>query len=433
MPFQLSCLPALLLSSVALAEPILATRPLATITGASRTITAIAAVPTSPDSLWVGVQGGRVFRYIISSEQLLGPIATIPTNTGSEHGLLSIVFHPGYATNGRVYVYRTTTTAPINNIVTEFTCDPANPDTIPLATARHIITIGNVGIHNGGWMDFDASGKLLISVGEGGTAALSQDLSSLRGKILRIDVDRDDFPADATRNYGIPADNPFASTAGLDEILHLGVRNPWRCSLDRETGDLWIADVGSGDAGEINRLPGGIAGGVNMDWPCYEGWAVRGSCGASPPLNFPPVARVGREFSSAALTGGFVYRGTEMPRSRGRYFFADAFATPLFTLTDGRPGFRPTGRTAVGDASGGLTTFGQDATGELYAGSSRGVLVQIICGADYNRDRFVDFFDYLDFVTQFLDGTGLAADVNGDRFVDAFDYADYVEAFELGC
>jgi glucose/arabinose dehydrogenase len=390
--------------------------------------------------LWITVLNGRVFELDRGTGVLSGPLATIPVVLGGEGGLLMIVFHPAFSENGRLFVYRSVGPGRTVNRVTEYTCDPASPGTIPLETEREILVTGDTGLHNGGWMGFDATGMLMVAVGDGAFSPQNaQDVSvNLRGKILRIDVDGDDFPGDASKNYAIPADNPFASGPGLDEIWMYGVRNPWRCWIDAETNDLWIADVGSLLAGEISRIGGGGGGGgggANLDWPCHEGWLSnpRGLCEPDPPVNIEPIAALTPR-DGAATTGGVVYRGAAMSRCVGSYFFADYRVSRLFTIAEGRPGFRTIGRLPpVAATFQGLTTFGVDGRGEMYGGDARGVIHAIVCGADFNRDGFTDTADAEAFTRAFVEGGEPTADVNGDSFVDHFDYFDFVDAFELGC
>jgi glucose/arabinose dehydrogenase len=423
----------------AVAQPILTARPLATVpTSSWMSITSITAHPVDPNSLWLTVQDGRIFRYQIAESSLSGPIGTIPVRAFGERGLLMLVFHPDFSSNGRVFVYRTIDERLEPNRVTEYTCDPSDAGSLPIGTARDLITTSLSSVHNGGWMGFDVSGQLLIAVGDVGRETINpQNLTtSLAGKILRIGVDGDDFPEDPAKNYTIPSDNPFAAGPELDEIWMYGLRNPWRCWYDGVTGDLWVTDVGQGLAGEVNRVPGGSHAGLNFDWPCYEGWVNRQSpiCPSEPPVNVRPIASVQREYGTAALTGGMVYRGHTLPRWRERFIFADYRSPNLLAIDAGSSiGVRAAGRMHRVNGDTGFTTFGTDTAGELYGGSSRGVLSTVICGGDFDRNGVMNQADIDAFVRAFVNNNWSLADVNGDQFLDHFDYLDFFEAFETGC
>jgi glucose/arabinose dehydrogenase len=190
-----------------------------------------------------------------------------------ERGVLGVTFHPEYAANGRFYVFVTDTQGDLQ--VREYTrsADPAVANTS--FTVIIDIPHRDASNHNGGWIAFSPTdGYLYIATGDGGGGGdpqnNGQNLNSLLGKILRIDIDTDDFPGDATRNYGIPANNPFVGVAGADEIWAYGLRNPWRNDFDPRTGDLYIADVGQQTLEEVNFLASG-AGGLNLGWRIMEG------------------------------------------------------------------------------------------------------------------------------------------------------------------
>ncbi|HCT44315.1 MAG TPA: hypothetical protein DF699_03810, partial [Phycisphaerales bacterium] len=190
---------------------------------------------------------------------------------GNEQGLLGLAFHPDYANNGKFYVNYTGSGG--DTRIAEYQVSSSDPNVADTGTARIIMFYDQpFSNHNGGWLGFGPDGYLYISAGDGGSANdpgnRAGNLSNYLGKLHRVDVDGgDDFPADPNQNYEIPADNPFVGTAGaLESIWAYGLRNPWRTSFDRETGDLWIADVGQNVREEVNFAPAGDAGGQHYGW-----------------------------------------------------------------------------------------------------------------------------------------------------------------------
>jgi glucose/arabinose dehydrogenase len=194
--------------------------------------------------------------------------------TGNEQGLLGLAFHPNYAANGYFYVNLTVTggTTEIRRYQVS-----ADPDIADASSQTLVMTYGQpFSNHNGGWMGFGPDGYLYISAGDGGSGNdpgnRAQDITDqLLGKLLRIDVDGDEFPGDPNANYAVPPTNPFVGATGDDEIWAFGLRNPWRCSFDGLTGDLYIADVGQGAWEEIDFQSAASAGGENYGWRCMEG------------------------------------------------------------------------------------------------------------------------------------------------------------------
>ncbi len=268
-------------------------------------------------------------------------------SSGSEQGLLGLAFHPNYATNGQLYVNFTDsngTTRIVRYLVS------SNPNLADAASAQTVLAIAQPqSNHNGGWTAFGPDGLLYIGTGDGGAAddqgsghtepgGNAQDITNnLLGKLLRIDVDGDDFPADATRNYAIPPNNPFVGLAGDDEIWAYGLRNPWRCSFDRLTGDLYMADVGQGEREEINVLPAGSTGGHNYGWRLREGTIETpgGVGGANPAGAIDPIydyTHGGGSSEGYSVTGGYVYRGP-ISSLQGQYFFADFVNERVWSLT----------------------------------------------------------------------------------------------------
>ena len=323
-------------------------------------------------------------------------------STGDEQGLLGLAFHPEYATNGVFYVYYTNP----NTQIVRYQVS-ADPDVADPGSATPVLSfVQPQSNHNGGWIGFGSDGYLYIASGDGGASNDSgtghtagtgnaQDLTAnLLGKILRIDVDVDDFPADPLRNYGNPAGNPFVGVTGDDEIWVYGLRNPWRASFDRWTDDLYIGDVGQNNCEELDVQPGTSPGGANYGWRLREGVIATptgGVGGPRPPGAIDPIfdyphgtiqlcSNPGTGFSGVAITGGYVYR-RPVPGLDGRYFFADHGTGNLWSLrydgsdpstfdgtnyvelTDhtGDPAFTPD----VGTIDL-VSSFGEDALGNLY-------------------------------------------------------------------
>src|SRR5262249_14019656 len=273
---------------------------------------------------------------------------------------------PNFATNGFFYVNLSNK----NNGDTEIRRYQvsSNPNVANPASATLILSIdqSEFNNHKGGWLGFGPDGDLYISVGDGGGSVnplhTGQDINSLRGKILRIDVDR---PPDPGLNYHIPADNPFAGQPGADEIFALGLRNPWRPSFDRATGDFYIADVGQDTWEEIDIG----AKGANYGWNHYEGPASfpNGDALSGGTLTFPIYSY--NHSVGHSITGGYVYRGPS-DGLQGQYFFADFVNDKIFTLHFDGSAWVATERTGQITTDAGAinspSSFGQDGLGNLY-------------------------------------------------------------------
>lgn len=302
------------------------------------------------------------------------------TNNGGEQGLLGLAFHPDYGTNGYFYVNY------INNsgdtVVSRFSRD-ANDSNIADANSELILLTVDQPFsnHNGGDLAFGADGYLYIALGDGGSANdpgnRSQNLTTLLGKMLRIDVDN----TSNGNNYAIPSDNPFfGSTTNQQEIWAYGLRNPWRFSFDSATNDLWIADVGQNEIEEINRVNFESAG-VNYGWRCYEGndaFNLSG-CPAMNTLTFP-VATYTHSSSGnfkCSITGGYRYRGTAQPNLQGLYFFADYCSNEIGILEEDGANWNMTFTEPFSGNN--WVAFGEDIDGELYiAGVSSGTIYRIV-------------------------------------------------------
>lgn len=318
------------------------------------------------------------------------PMAQRKVEAGGERGLLAMAVHPDYAANGFVYLYYTSRNwdgaggIEIGDIVVErYTRSTGNPEVFDPATAQIIVVVPHPDTnHNGGDLKFGPDGYLYVSLGDGGggcdsTAESGQDPDQMLGKLLRLDVDGPDaFPGDPLRNYAIPPDNPFVGLAGLDEIWAMGLRNPFRTSFDRASGEIYIGDVGQDDWEEINLLEvGAVQAGapVNFGWPCREGYDPAG-CGTPPQgcgATFTDPVRVEANFGSggnwSSIMGGHRYRGSSSVADLGgRYVYGDAGNGGVWAATVGAPGPPFPGWNATSLGSGGPYGFAEDQSGELY-------------------------------------------------------------------
>lgn len=302
---------------------------------------------------------------------------------GDERGLLGLAFHPNYAVNGFFYVNYINSSG--NTVISRFS--RLSPDSGDTTSEVILMTISQLfSNHNGGDMVFGPDGYLYISVGDGGSSGdpqnQSQQLNTLLGKILRIDVDN----ASGGNNYAIPADNPFVSNgSALNEIWAYGIRNAWKFSFDRDNDDIWIADVGQFDIEEINRVPiAATTTGLNYGWRCYEGNAPFNTSGCPPAgtLTFP-IAQYSHFDDGAfkcSITGGYVYRGSDFPAMNGLYFFADYCSDEIGVLEQNGSNWDMTFLPQAGTNR--WTAFGEDINGEIYvAGIVSGSIFRVIDSA----------------------------------------------------
>lgn len=331
------------------------------------------AAPVGDDRLFVVEQRGRI---LIVENGALQPTPFLDIRDevafGGERGLLSVAFDPDYATTGHFWVNYTSLPDGATRI--ERYTVSADPDIADASSAVLVLEVEQpAGNHNGGQLAFGPDGMLYIGMGDGGGCCdqfeNSQDLSTLLGDILRIDVRATTAP------YVIPSDNPYVgSTTARAEIWASGLRNPWRFSFDRESGQLWIADVGQGMWEEINVVDGNEAG-LNYGWPIIEGT----HCFQATTCDMDGLVLPVHEYSHAdgcSVTGGFVYRGDRVLDLQGHYVYSDYCQGFLRS-------FRMSGGVAtdheewnVGDI-GQVTSFGEDADGEIYILSTNGTLYRI--------------------------------------------------------
>lgn len=294
---------------------------------------------------------------------------------GDERGLLGLAFHPSYESNGFFYVFYTRKSDGAITIARYQVS--ANPDVANTAGTVLLTIPHPVSNHNGGQLAFGPDGYLYISTGDGGGSGdpgeNAQSLSSLLGKILRIDVNGDDFPADTGRNYAIPATNPFAgATTGADEIWAFGLRNPWRFSFDRLTNDLYIGDVGQGNWEEIDFQAAGSAGGANYGWDVLEGRhchenSPAGACNAFlnggstlPILEYDQTTPAGH----CSVTGGYVSRNLPSHVLFGDYVYGDFCSGYIWRAAPSGGG--NWSNELLFDTGFGISSFGEGETGRLY-------------------------------------------------------------------
>lgn len=348
-----------------------------------------AGAPSSvKDKLWIMEQAGTVWIVDLKTgERAEKPFLEITdkvTRKGNEQGLLGLAFAPDFESSGRYYVNYNEKSG--DSLVVRFvshdrlTTDPDSGETI----LEYDQPFGN---HNGGWLDFGPDGYLYIATGDGGSANdpknLAQDMSSLLGKVLRLDVSGE-------TGYKIPDENPYQQQKDIKpEIVASGLRNPWRCSFDRKTGDFWIGDVGQNAWEEINVVSLKELSEANFGWRLREGdiETPKESVGGGKPENHIEPVYVYKHGSGPSegisVTGGYVYRGSKISGFEGRYIFAD-YQNPRiwsFKHENGKAsGF--TDHTSELQPEGGrislISTFAEDANGEIYLLDHAGPVYRIV-------------------------------------------------------
>lgn len=323
----------------------------------------VTTAPGDASTLYVVEQPGEI--VTLRGGQVTGTFLDIRdrVKSGGEQGLLSMAFDPGYAQNHLFYVDYTDLNGDTH--VTQFTAgDPSSASDLLFVKQPYPN-------HNGGGLQFDRAGYLYVGMGDGGTGPVdpspgdpqnhAQDLSSDLGKLLRI--------------------QPHAAGATW-QIVGFGLRNPWRFSFDRKTGDLWIGDVGAAFREEIDFRPRAKIGALaNYGWPRYEGDIIYPVYGPDKKLTnqgtlIKPVWTYSHQ-RGCAVTGGYVYRGSKVPAAQGRYFFGDFCSGTIWSAKIGSKGLASTPTTIVGGSIPDLSSFGQDGNGELYAVSIDGTIYQL--------------------------------------------------------
>ncbi len=390
------------------------------------------AAPGDQNRLFIVEQKTAKIKILDLNTKTLLPLPFLTINpsevltTGGEQGLLGLAFHPDFANNSKFYISYTAPGGGTagNTSLIEYQLSTNNPNIADPTTARKILSINQPqSNHNGGWIAFGPDGYLYWGVGDGGGSddndsnhtpgvGNAQDITdNLLGKILRLDVNGDDFPNDSERNYAIVPDNPFVGKEGDDEIWAFGLRNPWRASFDRTTGDLYIADVGQNNREEINFQPASSLGGENYGWRLREGTipTPTGGVGGVRPLGaidpfYDYDNSIGR-----SVTGGYVYRGI-IEALDGTYFFADFVSSKIWSLRfDGTTISEKSDRTLelkpdVGSIDR-IASFGEDAMGNLYIIDLDGEIFQI-----QEKKKTINFSDFSDISNLSLNGDTIQVD-----------------------
>ncbi len=351
------------------------------------------------------VEQDGVIRIVDAQDQLLGtPFLNITAQVNSgpnEAGLLGLAFHPQFASNGRFYVHYNRSSSPLLSRISEFQVSDVDPNVADSASERVVMEIvQDFGNHNGGDIHFGPDGYLYIGMGDGGSGGdpcnRSQTLDpgqiqtggscrndptvTLLGKMLRIDVDNTTpdgsnnlcaADSDGSAEYAIPADNPYVGQSNrCGEVWSYGLRNPWRFSFDRQTGDMWIGDVGQNRWEEINFEPFDTPGGLNYGWNlCEASWTFPPTtpptqCGLS--HAFPVLEYNISGVGECAVTGGFRYRGPVISL-QGYYIYGDYCSGRIWFASETSPG--EWSSELFGQLSGGfgnLTSFGEDEEGNVY-------------------------------------------------------------------
>jgi len=353
-------------------------------------ITDIAAAPGDTERLFSADKTGRIKMVELATGDNMGTFLSITSlvDDDAEGGLLGLAFHPEYADNGKFYVSYTTGNGAGDSVISQFTVSANDPNQADAASEQIIWgpLHQNSGGHKAGDLEFGPDGMLYYSIGDGSPAdgdadGRAQRLADPRGKILRFDVDLP-YPH-------IPADNPFVGMPwAKGEIWALGLRNPWRISLDPVTGDLYIGDVGQSSREEIDFVPGGV-GGVNLGWNCREGSNCVDSGCCDDATFTDPIYDYDNSQQGCAVMGGVIYRGTQIPEFYGHYIFTDLCTEQIrsFKVVGGAMTEFVT-HANIAPSSGSwntLGTWGRDALGEIYVANHFGGQIFKITG-DCPRD-----------------------------------------------
>jgi glucose/arabinose dehydrogenase len=387
----------------------------------------LASPPGEPNRILVG--GLRGVIWVVENGVLLPtPFLDIRDRVLTSHGMIGVAFPPDYATSRRFYINYTPLDAEGPRICRYTTS--ANPNVANRDEENLLETGPGRGDHNSGWMGFGRDGYLYVSRGD--VNGIPQDPTYIQGKILRLDVS-------PPKGYTVPKDNPFVGQAGLDEICMMGVRNPFRCGIDSLTGDLYVADVGNLTMEEITYIPYGTAPGRNLGWPCMEASLcanMPAPCVCNSPAFTAPIHTYTHQ-EGLAVIGGTVYRGSAIPRWRGRYFFMDAMYSKIWSFRvvngvkqDLQEHTAPLNEPFSSSSRMNFPiTMGEDGNGELYVLELRGRILKIVpesVPADWNMDQTVNSSDFFDFLVDFFAGN---ADMTGDQATTSQDFFEYLRYF----
>jgi glucose/arabinose dehydrogenase len=329
--------------------------------------------------LFIVEQGGTI-RIHNGSSLLATPFLNISTiiTPGGERGLLSMAFHPDYENNRYFFVYYNNLSGDIT--LARYQTQAGNPNEADAGSGVVLLTIAKpFANHNGGDLNFGSDGYLYFGTGDGGSGGdpnnFAQTGSSLLGKMIRIDVNNFSTPP----FYTIPPDNPYVADPNVDDrIWALGLRNPWRWSFDRNTNDMWIADVGQGAWEEVNFRPAGNKGAINYGWRCYEATPAFNTAGCLMQNNYTfPIFEYSHDFTTGgfSITGGFVYRGAEYPALQGYYICADFVSGNVWLILSNGAGGWITRRQSGLPAN--ISSFGEAENGTLYAVSLGGTIFKV--------------------------------------------------------
>ena len=331
------------------------------VTGLTKPV-AIAHAGDASGRLFITLQIGKILIYD-DSQLLSAPfldISSLVSNIG-EQGLLSVAFHPDYTSNGFLYVNYTNTDG--STVIARYRVS-VDPDVVDPGSAKNLLTIPQpFGNHNGGQLQFGPDGYLYIGMGDGGSSGdpsnFAQNPDTLLGKMLRIDVD-------AGSPYTSPSDNPFVGNPqARDEIWASGLRNTWRFSFDRLTGDLFISDVGQRSWEEVNFQPANSKGGENYGWRLMEGnhcYEPDANCNDGSLVL--PILEYEHSLGNCSITGGYRYRGSKNPRLYGVYIYGDFCSGRIWGAVGDETGTWAS--TELIDTDFRISTFGEDESGEIY-------------------------------------------------------------------
>ena len=322
--------------------------------------------------LYIVEQAGKI-RVLRDRELVREPFLDISERVSccGERGLLGLAFYPHFAENGYFFVNYTDLNG--DTVIARFEVSDDEFQSDPASEVKLLVIEQPYANHNGGGIAFGPDGYLYIALGDGGSGGdplgNAQDTNSLLGKLLRIDVGEG-------AGYRIPPDNPFASGGGAPEVWVYGLRNPWRFSFDRQTGDLFIGDVGQGSWEEIDFLPAGSPGGANYGWSFREGSHTYSAGTADEDLGLTdPVAEYGRD-QGYSVIGGVVYRGEQLPELKGIYLYGDYGSGNIWGLYPDYDGSWQ--NRLLFQTGSSITSFGEDESGELYYVAQGGGLYQLV-------------------------------------------------------